>query len=149
MLTNGQKKALHAAARKAGVDEWARREIQRQIGGFYSAADRTASREGFIAVMAHYEGLCEQIGVQLARTANYWRDENAKSNPTDALVYRVGKQAREMGLSPEQLDAFVAGKHMTNGQYPTVNELPMYWLIRLTEALKTIFERNERKRRAS
>lgn len=134
------------AARKAGVDEWARREIQRKIGGFYSAADRAASREGFIAVMAHYEGLCERIGVQLARTPNYWRDEDAKANPTDALVYRVGKQAQEMGLSPEQLDAFVAGKHMTNGRYSTVKELSMYWLVRLTEALRKIAER---KRRAS
>ena len=91
MLTNGQKKALHLAARAAGVDEPARRLIQRNVGGFHSAADRTATRQGYIAVMAFYERAC---GGQLEGfTKGYWTAEDERANPADALVFRIRREA--------------------------------------------------------
>ena len=73
MLTNGQKRALHRAARLAGIAEAQRRVIQVNIGGFYSAADRTVTRHGFIVVMAHLERLAADRGEMVARTWGYWQ----------------------------------------------------------------------------
>jgi hypothetical protein len=151
MLTLGQKKALHSAAREAlgqaGYDaqelESMRRTIQQRIGGFWSAADRRASRFGFIAVMAFYEQLA---GGQLTGfTKGYWGDQDHRSNPTDALLYAVRRQAAAMGLSPDGLNRFLASKHVTGGAYTNVAEAPAYWLRRLLEALKAITRRTATK----
>jgi len=138
-LTDGQKKALHSAARQAGFSDPDRRLVQQNIGGFYSAADRTASREGFIAVMAFYEGHC---GGRLAGcTPGYWASEDAKANPTDSMVHRINCEAKALGMSPRQLDAFVAGSHMTNGKFDTLAACPAYWLRRVLQALLEIRKR--------
>lgn len=139
MLTNGQKRALHAAAREAGIEEWARREIQQRIGGFYSAADRSASREGYIAVMAFYESRC---GGRLSHSSpGYWAGEDARANPTDALAHKAVALARGLGLSPEQLDDWIAGPHMSSGAAPNVQDASAYWLRRAIEGLKAIGRR--------
>ncbi len=96
-LTNGQKRALHVAARQAGIDEQQRRIIQRNIGGFHSAADKTASRQGFIACMGFYERRCG--GALEGNTAGYWQGEDDRANPTDSLVFACRKLAGRMGLS--------------------------------------------------
>ena len=142
-LTNGQKRALHAAARQAGVDEDQRRIIQRNVGGFYSAADKTASRQGFIAVMAFYERRCG--GALEGNTAGYWQAENDKANPTDGLVFACRKIAGRLGLSNGQLDAFLAGRHMSCGACQSLEGAPAYWLRKLLEGLKAIEGRGARR----
>lgn len=138
-LTNGQKQALHSAARNAGVGEEDRRLIQRNLGGFYSAADRTASREGFIAVMAfleHKAGGCLRGG-----TAGYWTAQTETANPTDRLLYRVNREAANMGWTPEHVDNFLHSPKMSNGLFATVADAPAYWLRKLLEALLAIQRR--------
>ena len=110
MLTNGQKRALHAAARRLGLPEDVRRMVQWNAGGFYSAADRTASREGFIAVMAVYE---QRAGGRMPGcTPGYWQDEDRKANPSDGLRHLVRQAAAELGVDP---DRFIAGERMSRG----------------------------------
>lgn len=139
MLTNGQKKALHSAARQAGVREDERRLIQRNVGGFHSAADRTATREGFIAVMAFLEKLAG--GTLRGCTAGYWREQNAESRPGDSLRFRVRQVAGEMGWTVEQTDRFLASKHCSNGFCASVEEASEYWLGRLLDGLKAMGRR--------
>lgn len=139
-LTNGQKRALHAAARQAGVDDEQRRLIQRNIGGFHSAADKTATRQGFIAVMAFYERRCG--GCLAGSTRGYWAFEDDKANPTDGLVFACRKTASRLGLSNGQLDAFLAGRHMSCGACESIEQAPAYWLRKLLEGLKVIAKRN-------
>lgn len=139
MLTNGQKKALHVAARNAGLTDDQRRLVQRQIGGFHSAADRRAGREGFIAVMRFYE---DRAGGRLPGcTAGYWAQQDDQANPTDALVHLCRKHAAALGMTVEQLDAFVAGEHMSRGACVDVETATAYWLRRLLEGLKAMARR--------
>lgn len=146
-LTNGQKKALHVAARQAEIPEDMRRTIQRRIGGFWSAADKTASREGYIAVMAFYEDRCNgQMG---GFTRGYWAAENEKANPTDPLVWRIRREAAAMGLSSDKLDAFLAGPHMSSGACEDVETAPAYWLRKLLQGLIEIRKRSPSPRAAS
>ena len=60
-LTNNQKRAIHCAARQAGIDPRKQEDTYRlvlwNVGGFRSAADRSARRNGYIAVMAFFEEL--------------------------------------------------------------------------------------------
>jgi len=130
---------LHVAASAAGVTEDERRLIQRNVGGFHSAADPTTTREGFIAVMAFYESRCG--GALAGFTAGYWQREDAKANPTDALIYRLRQEARSLGISDRQLDLFIAGKHMSGGACDSVETATAYWLRRCLEALKAIAKR--------
>jgi len=141
-LTNGQKKALHSAARQAGLDEQERRLIQQNIGGFFSAADRSASREGFIAVMAFCEKRCG--GCLAGCTVGYWSAQDAQANPLDGLRHRLNHQAAAMGWSPGDVDRFLASEHMSSGLYGSVEDAPAYWLGRLLEALKAIASRRIR-----
>jgi hypothetical protein len=143
ILSNKQKMLLHTAAAQAGYGgaehEDERRMVQRNIGGFFSAADKTATREGFIAVMAFYEKHCGgQIG---DFTRGYWAAEDAKANPLDSLRFRVNKLAAEMGWTPADVDAFLHSKHMSSGIYGSVEEASAYWLTRLLEGLKAIRQR--------
>jgi len=141
-LTNGQKKAIHAAARQAGIPEDMRRTVQQRIGGFWSAADATASRQGFIAVMAFHESRC---GGRLARcTPGYWSAEDARANPTDSLVYRIRAEASALGMTEAGLDAFLAGEHMSRGACESVATAPAYWLRKLLQGLIEIRKRRHR-----
>lgn len=140
-LSNGQKRALHAAAREAGVDEPERRLIQQSIGGFFSAADKTASRVGFIRCMAVYEWRC---GGKLRRsTPGYWHDEAENADPLDGLRWRIARVAEALGFTPADVDAFLASKKMSSGRYGTVRDAPRYWLSRLLDALHAIHQRTE------
>lgn len=142
MLTNGQKKALHSAARQLGLLEPERRLVQRNIGGFFSAADRTASRQGFIAVMAFFEA---KAGGQIGGSdRGYWQDQDAHANPLDALRHRVNQAAKRMGWSSEDVDKFLASEHMSSGLFATAAEAPAYWLSRLLDGMQAIERRTRR-----
>ena len=142
-LTAGQIKALHAAAREAGVPEDMRRSVQWHVGGFHSCADKTAGRAGMIAVMAFYE--LRAGGSLRGCSPGYWQSEDARANRTDALVYACRREAEAMGLSDRQLDAFVAGSHMSNGACPDVASAPAYWLRKLLQGLIEIRKRRSRR----
>ena len=138
-LSNRQKMLLHVAASAAGADEAERRLVQQNVGGFYSAADKAVTREGFIAVMAFWE---QRAGGTLDRfTEGYWQGQDAKANPTDAVIHRIRTEAAALGLTPEQLDAFAAGKHMSNGRYQRLDQMPAYWLRKCLQALVEIRRR--------
>ena len=130
-LSYKQKQALHSAARNAGVNDEQRRVIQMNLGGFYSAADRTARREGFIACMAFYEARCG--GRIHGNTEGYWKAEDAKANPVAPMLLKARKLAGLLGLTNIQIDQFVAGKHMSDGRYATLDELPAYWLRKVID----------------
>jgi len=146
MLSNGQKRAIHLAARQAGVDpkadEDSYRTVLLNVGGFRSAADRTARREGFIAVMAFFEA---RAGGRLRRsTAGYWACEDAKANRRDPLIWRIRQEAVALGMS--DADAFLAGPHCSGGRYQSLAEAPTRWLAKCLEALKAMRRRRERAR---
>jgi len=133
MLSNGQKRALHAAARQAGLTEAERRLVQRNVGGFHSAADRTATREGFIAVMAFLEARC---GGRLNGCGEgYWRGQDAAANPLDRLRWRIRREAEARGWTEADAEAFLASRHMSGGACRLLAEAPAYWLTRLLQAL--------------
>jgi hypothetical protein len=140
MLSRKQKMLLHTMAAAAGVTEEAdRRLIQRNIGGFYSAADSTAGREGFIAVMAHYEQLAG--GTLPGFSPTYWTREDEQSSPTATLIWKIRKQAQYMGWTDTDVEKLLASKHMSGGAHAVLDMTPGYWLSRLYEALKNIAAR--------
>jgi len=142
-LSNRQKALLHSVPAALGIDEAQRRLIQQNVGGFYSAADRTCSRQGFIAVMAFYE---QRSGGPLRGfTPGYWSAEDRDANPADALRYRVRRMAAEMGLPADELDRFIAGKHMSSGACAGLDDAGAYWLRSTIEALKVIRRRGQRR----
>ena len=139
MLTKGQIKALHVAAHQAGVSEEERRLVQRNIGGFHSAADRTATRKGFIACMAFYESKCNgQLG---GSAQGYWTREDGQANSTDALLFTARAWGRLIGMNDATLSRFLAGPHMSAGAYVEIAAAPAYWLSRVIEALKVMRRR--------
>ena len=139
MLTNGQKKALHCAARQAGLDRDAYKLVIRNVGGFASAADKTANRYGFLAAMAFFEARCG--GCLRGNTPGYWAAENGKANPRDPLVYRIREVAGELGMNAAALDDFLAGPHCSSGLYASLDEAPTRWLAKLLEGLKAIHKK--------
>jgi len=144
-LTNGQKRAIHAAARQAGIDPRENEDTYRlvlwNVGRFHSAADRQASRNGFIAVMAFFE---EKAGGQLKRnTPGYWAAEDAKATPRDPIIYKIKQTASQLGLSSEQIDAFLAGPHCSSGQHESLADAPTRWCVKVLEGLKQILARRE------
>ncbi len=144
MLTRKQKMMLHVVPARLGVDDVDRMVIQRNIGGFLSAADKTASHEGFAAVMAFYEG---KAGGRLqGHTRGYWKaqhDRNETRGPNDRLLWRIRREAGPLGLGDGEINAFLASEHMSSGRHSDVNTASAYWLRRLLQALIEI-----RKRRA-
>jgi len=141
-LSPKQIRSLHWAARQAGYKSDAmRHSIQLNIGGTYSAADRTWTRQGFIAVMAFYEDACE--GQLINSDPGYWRAESDKASPTDTLLYKVSQLRERLGWTAQRLDTFVASNHLTSGRYARVADAPAYWLRRLIEALKAILSRED------
>ena len=137
-LTNKQKMLLHVVPAKLSppIDEAQRRVIQRAVGGFYSSADATATREGFVSVMAFYE---DRSGGRLdGFSQGYWadaRDKNERGEQTDRLTWRIAREAEALGWSADQVDAFLAGRHMSSGKCLSVQTAGVYWLSRLVEAL--------------
>ena len=142
-LTNGQKKALHSAARQAGLNDDQRRMIQTGIGGFDSAAAAGWSRDGFIRVMAHYEQ--EYCGGCLRGcTPHYWRDQARGAGPNDRLRFAIRREAAALPepMTPEQLDAFLS--RMSGGKETDVVAAGFYWLSRLFDGLKALGARRRR-----
>lgn len=143
-LTNKQKMLLHIAPARLGIDESQRRVIQRNIGGFYSAADRAASHAGFAAVMAYYE---QRAGGRLeGYTPGYWQaahDRNERGESTERLIWRIRRLAGPggLGMSGRQIDEFLAGPHMTNGQFNHLEEAPAYWLRKCLQGIIEIRKR--------
>jgi hypothetical protein len=140
-LTNGQKKALHSAARQAGLSEIERRMLQKSRGGFESAAAEGWTRQGFIRVMAALETLCQ--GQVRGCSPGYWRDQERQATPGDGLRWRITQLAGELGFSSDQLDAFLSSRHMSGGKFLHLADAPVYWLTRLLDALKAIQSRRK------
>lgn len=141
-LSNKQKALLHWVPSALGIGEQARLTIQWNVGGFESAADPRATRGGFIALMAYYEGRSPGRRIK-GFTAGYWADEDAKANPTDALVFACCREAEALGWDEATLDGFLAGKHMSSGACRSVNTASAYWLSRLLNALKAMAAREK------
>lgn len=141
-LTNGQKKALHAVARQAGLNDEQRRVLQKGIGGHVSAADRAWTRAEFIRVMAHYER--EYCGGEIrGNMPRYWQDQLAALGPNDSLVWRIRQEAAGLPdpMTDAQVDAFLA--RMTGSEIAKVADANAYWLSRLIEGLKALRKRRE------
>lgn len=138
-LTSGQKQALHAAARQAGVDDNDRRMIMRNVGGFSSCADKTITRQGFIAVMAFLEKMAD--GQLKGSQRDYWLSQDRAANPTDALVHRLRKEAGYIMMDDAALNAFLASPKMSSGRYTDITQCPIYWLRRCIEAVKAMAKR--------
>lgn len=144
MLTNRQKMLLHRVPQALGVDDAQRRVIQRNVGGFHSAADTTASHEGFCAVMAFYEGRAG--GTLDGFTAGYWqaahqRNEAGGGHSTERLARRIRLLAAEMGWTLGDAEALLVSDHCSSGQAKRLDEAPAYWLSRLLDAMKAIAAR--------
>ena len=141
-LSRKQKMLLHTVPNKLGVDPAQRRIIQWNVGGFYSAAD-AVSREGFIAVMAHYEmvagGDLSTMGFHSDR--GYWQRECEKALPSDSQREMLRRLAEQIGMAPAALDAFLAGPKMSSGACTGLADCPPYWLGRAIEAAKAILKR--------
>ncbi len=144
-LTNNQKRAIHCAARQAGIDPKTAEDTYRlvlwNVGGFRSAADKNARRSGYIAVMAFFE---ERAGGQLkGASRGYWGDQDAKANPRDAIIYKIEQEAAALGMSRRQCDGFLAGDHCSSGQYESLDDAPTRWLVKCLEGLKKIRQRRQ------
>ncbi len=139
MLTNGQKKALHSAARQAGVPEWLRRSVQRRIGGFHSCADRTATRNGFLAVMAYLEDWAG--GCLRGNTPGYWRAAYEREDPESALRFKARALAADLAMDSGDLDRFVASDRVSGDRARNLATAPRWALRKLVEALKAMLKR--------
>lgn len=138
-LSHRQKALLHMAAAAAGIDDEQRRLIQMNLGGCRSAAGDAWTREGFCAVMAFYEDRAG--GCLKGNTPGYWRGQDQLANPTDALVYRVRREAAALGMTDRALDGFLASSHMSSGACQDVATAPAYWLRRLLQGLLAMKKR--------
>ena len=142
-LSRLQKMLLHTVPKCLGIDTAQRRIIQWNVGGFYSAADPTVSREGFIAVMAHYERACggdlSTIGCRTGK--GYWQREADKALPGDGQRQLLASLAGQIGMAPAVLDSFLAGPKMSSGACTGLADCPPYWLGRAVEACKAIAKR--------
>jgi len=150
-LTNNQKKALHAGAREAKIldgsaaGEARYRIALRSLGGCHSAADPGWTREGFCRVMAFFE---LQAGGRLrGNTEGYWAGESRKLDSggepaTDRYAWRIEREARRLGWTAEDVDAFLASDHCTQGRFARVADAPSWALSKLLEAMKAMAARN-------
>lgn len=139
-LTRGQKAVLHTVPKALGIDDDVRRTIQRSIGRFESAADPRASRLGFIAVMAFYEGRAPG-NVLPGNTAGYWAAQLRAADPRDAQRELCRRAAGRLGWSEEHLARWIASEHLTSGQYRALLDLPPYWLGRCLDGLRAMLRR--------
>lgn len=141
MLTNKQKMLLHIVPTHLGVDDDQRRTIQRNIGGFESAADKSASHEGFVAVMAFYED--RGGGCLAGYTDGFWTQANEKNvnsggGNDDRLRWLIRQQAASMSWEENECDIFMASKHCSSGAYQTIGEANRYWLSRCLDGMRAI-----------
>jgi len=147
-LSRKQKMLLHAVPTKLRIDDAQRRIIQWNVGGFYSAADGV-SREGFIGVMAHYEmvagGDLGRLG--FAFTRGYWQAECRRAMPAASQREHLRRLAAGIGMTPDGLDAWLAGPKMSSGACAGLADCPPYWLKRAIEACKAIAARGGLKSR--
>jgi len=140
-LTNGQKKALHAVARQAGLNNVAYRLVLRNLAGVDSAASPRWRREDFIMIMGLFE---KGAGGQLKGNApGYWRDELRLARPGDALRVRIRREAAAMGWTEGDLDRFVASNRMSSGQFASIDDAPAEWLVKVLEAVKAMKTREQ------
>jgi len=135
-LTNGQKKALHAAAGQAGLDDAGYRTALRNFARVKTSTDARITRVGFISVMAYFE--YEAGGRLKGCDAGYWQREMATARPADALLWRIRSDAKALGWTQADLDAFVAGPNMSGGRFTTLDETPAVWLVKVLEAMKAM-----------
>ncbi|HUT58071.1 MAG TPA: hypothetical protein VNA25_09510 [Phycisphaerae bacterium] len=143
-LSNKQKALLHMIPAGLGIDEAQRRIIQRNVGGFYSAADRAVTRWGFQRVMGYYE---DRAGGKLdGFSAGYWSGQAAAAGPEDGLLWRVCEEARQLDWSVDDANRFMASTHMSSGRFQRVAEADTYWLTRMVQAL---IEMNNRRRKVT
>lgn len=142
-LSRKQKALLHQVPTRLGISEAERRLIQWNAGGFYSAADKTVTRAGFIGVMALYERLAggSLASIGLPHTAGYWAAELARACPADALRFHLMRLAAEVGLTGSRLDAWIAGDRLSHGACTGVADAPPYWLQRAVEGVKAMRRR--------
>jgi len=139
-LTNGQKKALHAAARQAGLDDAGYRTALRNFAGVRTAADPGVTRVGFISVMAFLE---HTSGGRLTGCdAGYWQGEMATARPADALLWRIRRDAVALGWNEAHLNEFLASDRMSSGRFTRIEETPAVWLVKVLEALKAMRARH-------
>jgi hypothetical protein len=141
-LSNKQKARLHQAAQAAGYTDKERyREVLQKEAGVRSSADLRITREGFIRVMAFFEGQCAG---QLPRSSpGYWFGESMRADGTDSLRVAVERERTALGWSPETLEAFLAGPHLSAGKCPRLADATAYWLSRLLDAMKAMRKRDE------
>lgn len=147
-LSKKQKMLLHTVPAALGISNEERILIQRSLGGFHSAADPTAGREGFIAVMAHYEA--RSPGQKIAgNTPGYWAAENKKVTSGEAgrqaKLAMIYKAKLQLNWSYITLDNFLGGPRMSNGVFGHIDEASDYWLKKCLQALLAIIKRSQRK----
>ncbi len=141
-LTNKQKMLLHRVPAALGVDEAQRRIIQRNVGGFYSAADKTAGHVGFAAVMAYYEA--RSSGKLAGFTAGYWQaahERNQQTGSTERLVWRIRQEAATLGWDDVRIEAFLSSDRMSSGACVSLTDASIYWLRKCLQGLIEIHKR--------
>jgi cytochrome c2 len=144
-LSAKQKMLLHTVPQALGISDEERILIQRSLGGFHSAADPTAGREGFIAVMAHYES--RSPGGQIAgNTPGYWQTEDRKVTSGEAgrqaKIAMIRKACAQLNWSDQTLNNFLCGPRMSSGLFGHADEASDYWLRKCLQALLAIITRN-------
>ncbi len=143
-LTNKQKAMLHMIPNTLGIDDAQRRIIQRNVGGFHSAKDTTATHEGFAAVMAYYE---QQANGKLdGYTAGYWqaqheKNENAGGHDNNRIIYRILQAGDLLGMGRLDVEAFLASDHMSGGMFVSLDDCDYRWLQKLLDGLSARIRR--------
>ncbi|MCX5682062.1 MAG: hypothetical protein NT049_00020 [Planctomycetota bacterium] len=145
-LSNRQKAILHQAAQAAGYDRVMDaqgilhreryRLVLRKIAGVESSTDPRFSHQGFIRVMAFFEG--EAGGRLRGFSPGYWLEQDRQSDPGDSLRFACRREADALGWSDEDLDKFVASPRCSSGRHHRLADAPRYWLMRALDAMKAI-----------
>ena len=142
-LTAKQKMLLHLVPDQLGIDKTARLMIQRTVGEFESAADAAATHEGFVAVMAHYEG--RNGGSLNHYTPGYWAAAHAKNQREGGDPQRkrfvILERAADIGWSRSDVEAFLIGPHMADGKVLSLDAASAYWLDRCLTAITAMAAR--------
>lgn len=140
MLTNKQKKLLHMIPARMGIDNEQRRTIQRNVGGFESAADKAATHEGFVSVMAFYES--RNGGRLSGYTEGFWTSANERNagggGALSRLRWTIRNLAQKMGWTDTDCDTFLESKHCSSGTYDSLDHADRYWLGRCLDGMKAM-----------
>ena len=135
-LSKGQKYALHAAARAAQCDDARYRQVLKRLAGVRSCTDPRLTRENFIRVMAFFEGEC--AGRLPGFSPGYWFGQDLRTDPGDSLRFACRREAKALGWTDEDLNAFLASDRCSSGHCLRLADATSYWLSRLLDALKAI-----------